>query len=207
MARQAQGFYRVDMDGSVTTVAEPRRKATYDDVVAAPDHAVAEILDGELFLSPRPTNRHALASSSLGIAIGGAFGREPGHPPHPGGWWILFEPELHLGSDVVVPDVAGWRRDRLPHIPDEPWFELAPNWICETLSPATARIDRTRKLALYAREGVSHAWLIDPPARMLEVLELDRGRWVIASSHGGNDVVRAAPFAAIELELARLWVD
>lgn len=207
MALRTRGFYRIGMDGTVTAVAEPRRRVTYDDVVAAPADKVAEILDGELFLSPRPATRHALASSSLGIAIGGAFSREAGHPAQPGGWWILFEPELHFGSDVVVPDVAGWRRERMPCIPDEPWFELAPDWICETLSPATARIDRTRKLAVYARARVRHVWLLDPSARMLEVLALEEDRWLITESHGGSDIIRAAPFAAIELELARLWVD
>jgi len=207
MAAWRRGFYRSGMGGSVATVAEPKRKATYDDVLAAPEHQVAEILDGELFLSPRPANRHARASSSLFSQIGGAFDRENGDPPRPGGWWILFEPELHFGADVVVPDIAGWRRERMPRIPDAPWFDLAPDWLCETLSPSTARIDRTRKLAIYARESVRHVWLVDPLVRTLEVLALDDGRWMIAETHAGDEVVRAEPFAAVEIELARLWID
>ena len=126
---------------------------------------VAEILDGELFLSPRPASRHARATSLLGSELTGAFDRESGNPAGPGGWWILDEPELHFGSDVVVPDIAGWRRERMPRIPDAPWFDLAPDWLCETLSPSTARIDRTRKLAIYAREGIRHVWLVDPMQR------------------------------------------
>jgi len=120
-------------------------------VLAAPEHQVAEILDGELFLSPRPANPYALASFQLGLAIGGGFSREPHGAGRPGGWWILSEPELHLGSDVVVPDLAGWRCERLPRVPNEPYFEFAPDWLCETLSPSTARIARTRNLALCAR--------------------------------------------------------
>lgn len=195
------------MDASVAPVAEPKRKATYDDVLAAPEHQVAEILDGELFLSPRPAAPHARATSILGAMLVDGFDREPGDPARPGGWWILDEPELHLGPDVIVPDVAGWRRERMPRIPDAPWFELAPDWLCETLSPSTARIDRSRKLRIYGREQVAHVWLVDPLARTLEVLLLDGARWTIADVHTGGDVVRAEPFAAVELELKRLWID
>ena len=194
------------MGGSVATVAEPKRKATYDDVLAAPEHKVAEILDGELFLSPRPAFPHARATFRLGAPLD-AFDDDGSTPTRPGGWLFLFEPELHFGGDVVVPDIAGWRRERMPRIPDAPWCEIAPDWLCETLSPSTARIDRTRKLAIYAREGVRHVWLVDPAARTLEVLALESGRWMIAESHGGDEIVRAAPFAAVEIELARLWID
>ena len=207
MAGRGGTFYGSAMDGTVAPVAEPKRKATYDDVLAAPEHKVAEILDGELFLSPRPAFPHGNATSVLGGELSGAFHRPPGDPPRPGGWWIINEPELHFGADVVVPDIAGWRRVRMPSLPSTPWCELAPDWLCETLSPSTARIDRTRKLAIYAREGVHHVWLVDPLARTLEVLALDGDRWIVAENHGGDDVVRAAPFAAIELGLTRLWLD
>jgi Uma2 family endonuclease len=194
------------MDATVATVAEPKRKATYDDVLAAPEHKVAEILDGELFLSPRPALPHARATSRLGAALD-AFDEEGNTPARPGGWILLDEPELHFGTDVVVPDIAGWQRERMPRVPDAPWLELAPDWLCEMLAPSTARIDRTRKLAIYAREGVRLVWLVDPLQKTLEVLALDDGRWVVAENHGGDDIVRAAPFAAVEIELARLWID
>ena len=135
------------------------KRATYDDVLNAPEHKVAEILDGELFLSPRPAPRHAVASSALGMAIGGVRSTGTGGP---GGWWILDEPELHFGDDVVVPDLAGWRRERMPAIPDAAFFTLAPDWVCEVLSPSTERIDRGRKLRIYAEAGVAHAWLVNP---------------------------------------------
>lgn len=123
----------------------------------------------------------------------------------PGDWWILDEPELHLGADVLVPDLAGWRKTRMPHRPDTAYFPLAPDWVCEILSPSTAVVDRVKKLAIYAREGVAHAWLIDPALQTLEVFRLEGGRWVLLGTHAGNEVVRAEPFAEIDLELDRLW--
>jgi Uma2 family endonuclease len=180
------------------------RPATYEDLVAVPEHLVAEILDGELYTSPRPAPRHALAQMRIGSLLDAAFGRGSGGP---GGWLILAEPELHFGRDVLVPDLAGWRRERMPRLPDEAFFRLAPDWVCEVLSPSTATIDRTKKLRIYAREGVEHAWSVDPVARLLEVLRLDAGRWAIAATYAGAEVVRAAPFDALDLELAALWDD
>ena len=178
------------------------RPATYEDLLRVPDHLVAEILDGELYTSPRPAPRHADASSGLGGALRGPFDRGRGGP---GGWRILDEPELHLAADVVVPDLAGWRRERLPDLPETAYFSVAPDWICEVVSPSTASMDRVKKLAIYAREGVRHAWLIDPIARTLEVLRLENGRWTIISTAAGLDVVRAEPFDALELDLSLLW--
>lgn len=195
------------MAGMVHPVAEPRRRATYEDVLVAPENQVAEIVDGELILSPRPAYRHARASTILGVQLGGAFDREGGDPSLPGGWWILFEPELHFGGDVVVPDLAGWRRERAPR-GDVPWTDIAPDWLCETLSPSTARIDRGGKLRIYGRAGVPHVWLLDPEAQTLEVLRLGtEGRHVVTEVHAGIDTPRAEPFAEIALELARLWLD
>jgi len=195
------------MAGILPSVAEPKRKATYDDVLAAPDGQVAEILDGELILSPRPAMPHARASSRIGFTISGGFDGPSQSSGKPGGWSILFEPELHLSEDVVVPDLAGWRLENLPEVPNAPWMDLAPDWLCETLSPSTVAIDRGRKLHIYAREGVRHLWLLDPIARTLEVLVLDRGRWSVVVVHTASERVRAEPFDAIELDLARLWLD
>jgi len=180
------------------------RPATYDDLVKVPDTQVAEIVDGELHVSPRPAPRHAVAGSSLGSLIGGPYGLGRGGP---GGWWILDEPELHFGQNVLVPDLAGWRRARMPRLPDTAFFPLAPDWICEVLSPSTALLDRAKKLAIYAREGVAYAWIVDPLAGTLEVMQLENGRWTILAAHCGNVVVRAEPFADIDLELSALWVD
>ena len=176
--------------------------ATYEDLLKVPDHMVAEIVNGELHASPRPAPRHADAGSGLGGVLRGPFDRGRGGP---GGWRILFEPELHLGPDIVVPDLAGWRRERMPALPDEAYFSLAPDWICEVLSPSTASFDRGKKLTVYAREGVGHAWLADPIAQTLEVLRLENGRWTILGTFASADVVRTEPFDAIDLDLTLLW--
>jgi Uma2 family endonuclease len=187
-------------------MADPaRRRATYEDVLAAPPHRVAEVIDGELVLNPRPGGPHAAAATALGEELGPPFKRGRGGP---GGWIILDEPELHLRADIVVPDLAGWRRERLPSIPDAAFFTLAPDWICEVLSPRTAKLDRSRKLSIYAREGVGHAWLVDPRLRTLEVLRLDAEKhWTTLAVHADSDAVRAVPFEAFTLDLAVLWAD
>lgn len=182
--------------------AHGRRPATYDDLLAVPDHLVAEILGGELHTSPRPTPRHAQATSGLTIDLGGPFDRGRGGP---GGWHILAEPELHLGDDVVVPDLAGWRRSRLTALPEQAFLTLAPDWVCETLSPSTERIDRGKKLAIYAREGIAHLWLVNPIAETLESYRLEQGRWLLLVTHAGDVAARIEPFDAVELELWRLW--
>lgn len=183
-------------------VAPFDRPATYEDLMKVPDIMVAEIVDGELHASPRPAPRHARAGSSLGVLVGGPFDLGRGGP---GGWCILYEPELHLGRDVLVPDWAGWRRSRMPSLPDTAYFPLAPDWVCEIVSPSTASLDRVKKLAIYAREQVAYVWIIDPDPRTLEVLRLEGGRWTILATHTGDEVVRAEPFAELELELAALW--
>jgi Uma2 family endonuclease len=180
-----------------------KRRATYEDLLRVPDHEVAEILDGELHVSPRPGSRHALAASRLGSELGGPFDRGRGGP---GGWWILDEPELHFGEEVLVPDLAGWRRERLPEFPDTAAFTLAPDWVCEVASPSTERLDRAKKMPAYAREGVPHFWLVNPLARTLEVYRLAEGRWVLGT-YEGDARVRAEPFDAVELELGGLWAQ
>lgn len=182
--------------------ASVKRRATYDDLCRVPDHLLAEILDGELFATPRPAMPHTRTGSALAVEIGGPFDQGRGGP---GGWWILVEPELHLRDDVVVPDLAGWRRERLPAIPNAPFMTLAPDWACEILSPSSERLDRLHKLRLYAREGVSHVWLVNPILRTLEILRLEKDRWLVAATHGGDEEIHAEPFEAVVLELVRIW--
>ena len=182
--------------------AVTRPRATYEDLLAVPEHMVAEILDGELFTHARPALRHAGASSALGMKLGTRFHLGDGGP---GGWWILDEPELHLGEDVVVPDLAGWRRERMAELPDEAFLTLAPDWVCEVIAPETERIDRGRKLRIYAAAAVRHAWLLNPLVRTLEVYRLENARWSVVGTFEGNGAVRAEPFDAIELELAQRW--
>lgn len=182
-----------------------KRRATYEDVLAAPAHVVAEVVRGVLHTQPRPAMPHTRAATRLGGQLDGPFDRGRGGP---GGWVILDEPELHLGEDIVVPDLAGWRRLRMPRVPMEAAFiALAPDWVCEVLSPRTQAFDRSDKMDVYAREGVAHAWLVDPLAKMLEVWCLEHEKWLRVATWTAEAVVRAEPFDAIELELATLWAD
>lgn len=191
--------------GYNSSMAEPAKKvATYDDVLAAPLHMVAEIVDGELFLSPRPASRHAAAASTLDEELGPPFKRGRGGP---GGWIIVYEPELHFASNVLVPDLAGWRRERTPLLPDAPFLTVVPDWICEVLSPGSARLDRKKKMPLYGEAGVRNAWLVDPVERTLEVYRLVDGHWSLLATYADDERVRAEPFDAIELELGLLWAD
>jgi Uma2 family endonuclease len=179
-----------------------KKGATYDDLVRVPEHFVAEMFDGELYASPRPAFPQARAAAVLLGKLGGAFDFGDG----PGGWLIFIEPELHFGSDVLVPDLAGWRRERLPSVPNDAYLTLAPDWICEVVSPSTESIDRGKKLRIYAREGVAHAWLVDPLRQSLEVLALQGETLALVEAHDGKESVRARPFDAIELELRALWI-
>jgi Uma2 family endonuclease len=169
---------------------------------SAPPGCVVEIIDGELHTMPRPRATHSRAASRLGRYIG-QFDDDEG----PSGWILLDEPELHLGPmpDKVVPDLAGWRRERMPELPDVAAFTLAPDWVCEVLSESTEAIDRGKKLRIYRREGVGHVWLVNPTLRTLEVYRLTQGQWMLVDTHEGEDAVRAEPFESIELPLARLW--
>ncbi len=179
------------------------RVATYDDLLGLPDNVIGELVEGQLVTSPRPSGRHAFASSMLNGALVPPFTkfRDDG----PGGWVFLFEPELHLGPDVLVPDLAAWRQDRMPCVPAEAAIDLTPDWVAEILSPSTARNDRVQKMPVYAKHGVEYLWLLDPITETLEVYQREAARWLLLATHGGSSVVRAAPFDAIELRLDRLW--
>jgi len=180
------------------------RFATYEDVLRAPEHRVAEILNGELHLQPRPALPHAAAATALSDELGPPFKRGKDGP---GGWIILYEPEVHLGGDILVPDLAGWRRTTMESVPNSPYVEVRPDWVCEVLSPSTEKTDRALKLPIYAREGVGHAWLVNPLLHTLEVLRRVDGHWVTLHTFHDDQEVRAEPFDAIVLELAVLWAD
>jgi Uma2 family endonuclease len=207
-----------------------RRRATYQDVLDAPEHMVAEIFDGELVLAPRPAGPHSRVHSLVMTDIGSPFDRGRNGP---GGWIILIEPELHLDADICVPDVAGWRRERLPVVPQDAYFTLPPNWVCEVLSASTEKYDRGKKLRIYARAGIQYAWFVSPRTRMLEVMRRhedapshtktasppgnaapaprqdagDPVHWLTIAVHTDDEIVRAEPFDAIELDLGAWWRD
>ena len=186
-------------------MADPaKRRATYEDVLGAPEHMLAEIIDGELLLQPRPSKPHALTATILVEELGPPFRRGRGGP---GGWILVSEPEVHLGADVIVPDLAGWRRERMGSLPETAWFELAPDWVCEVLSPSTRQLDLTDKRDAYRTNGVGHLWLIDPVARTLEAFRLENEAWVLIAALKADAEVRVPPFDAITFPLAALWAD
>jgi Uma2 family endonuclease len=168
-----------------------KRAATYEDLLAVPEHLVAEILFGELVTHPRPAPRHSGAASMLGGILIPPFQLGRGGP---GGWIFLDEPELHLGEHVAVPDLAGWRRERLSQPPERAWIDIAPDWVCEVLSFSTEGYDRSEKRAIYAEAGVGHLWLVDPRPQTLEAFELRDGKWLLLNVFRGNAEVAAAPF-------------
>jgi Uma2 family endonuclease len=190
----------------VSETAELKRRATYDDVLKLPENMVGEIIDGELFVSPRPASKHALAASRLTGKLEPTFG---GGGEGPGGWWIIAEPEIHRGKkpneEIYVPDLAGWKRESMSEYPDVAYFEIIPDWVCEILSPSNMRLDRTKKVPLYAELGVRHLWLINPRDKMLETFRLEGGKWSLLSTYVEAGKVHAEPFEAIELGLATLW--
>ncbi|MCG5055449.1 MAG: Uma2 family endonuclease [Myxococcales bacterium] len=180
-----------------------RKRATYEDLLALPENVVGEIIGGELFAQPRPAIPHAVAASHLGAELVGPFNRGKGGP---GGWVILDEPELHLqGGNVLVPDLAGWRRERMPQIPELPAIELPPDWVCEVLSPSTEAKDRVDKMAVYRREGCQHVWLVQPASMTLEVYRLDGETYRLVNTWKGDAQIRAEPFDAVALDLGALW--
>lgn len=190
------------MGGGEHGAVMERKPATYADLEALPDNVVGELIGGVLHASPRPAGAHAIAAFNLGVALGAPFVAGQGGP---GGWVIMGEPELHLGEDVLVPDLAGWHEERLPNARAMVVFTVVPDWVCEVLSPSTKTVDRKEKLPIYAREGVRHVWLLDPKAKVLEVLRLDGPDYSLIATHSGPAVVRVEPFDTIELKLAFIW--
>lgn len=178
-----------------------RKPATYADLEAVHPHLVAEILDGELVTHPRPVPKHSFAANALGSEVTDAFQRGRSGP---GGWLFFVEPELHLGADVVVPDIAGWHRERAPNF-GKSYIETAPDWVCEVLSPSTERHDKGAKRRIYAEAGVRYMWLLDPRAELLETFSLADGRWLLGPTFDNDTPVSAEPFAAIAFPLTILW--
>lgn len=186
-------------------LAQPKGKpATYAEIEALPANVVGQIAFGVLHTHPRPAPRHTRATTRMVSELDGPFDRGRGGP---GGWIILAEPEVHLGSHVVVPDIAGWRRESLQRLPDAAFIDTAPDWVCEVLSPSTQRFDRTDKLKVYAQFGVSHCWYADPNAKTLEVLVRQSDKWLIAATFKDADAVTAPPFEAHTFVLDLLWSD
>jgi len=181
-----------------------KKPADYQDLFDIPENMTGEIIAGELVVSPRPSRRHLYTGSALGVQIGPAF-RSGGSSP--GGWVILDEPEVAFGENILVPDMAGWRKERFPVEEPHNWISAAPDWVCEILSARSASIDRARKMPIYASHQVMHAWLIDPVIKTLEVFRLDVDKWLLLAVYAGDAKVRVEPFTDVELDLGNLWLD
>ena len=187
-------------------MSEPARKpASYEDLFDIPENMTGEIINGELVVHPRPSRKHAYAASALGGELTPAyqFGRGGG----PGGWIILEEPEIGLGEHTIVPDFGGWKRERFPVEEPHNWISVAPDWVCEIISPKTALLDRTVKKDIYAKHRVGHLWLIDPINMTLEVYRLGSDTWDSLGTFGGKDKVRTEPFSEIEIDLSNFWLN
>lgn len=183
-----------------------RRLATYEDLLTMPEDVRAEILDGEVVVSPPPSPDHSKAHSSVNRLIGGPFDEDDGRGG-PGGWWIFIELDIRLGRHQIVrPDLSGWRRERLPDPAAMRPIEIAPDWICEIISPSNEANDRVTKRRLYAESGVGFYWMVNPEARTLEALRLRDGTWHDVGAYDETDVARIAPFEAVELEVGRLFL-
>jgi Uma2 family endonuclease len=176
-----------------------RKSATYEDVLRAPEHMIAEVIDGELVLQPRPARRHARVTTRIGATLDGPFDRGTDGP---GGWFLLYEPELHLGSpaQILVPGLAGWRIERVTFDGEGAFFDLAPDWVCEILSPKTAHIDRGRKADVYAEQGVQFLWFVDPDARHVEAFRIHEGSWLRIGLFAAADT-RIPPFDAVPIDI------
>ena len=180
-----------------------KKEATYTDLFDIPENMIGEIINGELHTMPRPSPKHSMVVSSLGGEIVNPFSKGRGGP---GGWIILFEPELLMDKNILLPDLAGWKKERLPNLPETNWIEISPDWICEVLSPSTVQIDKTKKMPVYANHKVRYVWLIDPIAKTLDIFKrLNSGGWELMGSFAENDKVMAEPFHEIEIKLADLW--
>lgn len=181
-----------------------KKKATYEDLLSLPDNVTGEIIDGELVVTPRPSRKHAKAAFALSgeLAPPYDFGRGG-----PGGWVLLIEPEVRLGEHTVVPDLAGWKKETFPVTEDSNWISVAPDWVCEILSPRTLRTDRVGKMGIYREHSVRHVWLLDPSNKTLEVFGLQSGAWMVLGFYVEDDKVRAEPFSEIEIAMENFWLE
>lgn len=186
------------------STAARKTNATYRDIEDMPESVIAEIIDGELYMQARPTNLHAEALGTINELLRPPYQRGRGGP---GGWWILPEPQISFGDRdwrTLVPDIAGWRKERVPKLPEK-YFDVAPDWVCEILSPSTRLNDRNVKARVYAEEGVKHLWLVDPAYRTLDCFENTDGEWIERGQFEGTADIAAPPFDAVPFDLADLW--
>lgn len=187
----------------MSNLAYKEEIATYEDILALPENIVGEILNGQLEAHPRPAPKHALAASSIGDELVSPFQKGRGGS---GGWWIIDEPECHVEGEVFVPDLAGWLKKNMPTLPKTTYFDIRPDWVCEIISPSSARRDRVTKMTIYARLAIPYYWIIDPIGQTLEVYQLQNNHnWRLLKTYADADEVTVAPFDSYSFSLANLW--
>lgn len=180
------------------------RIVTYEDLFSVPDNMIGEIISGNLVTQPRPGPKHAHAASAVGAMLFSMYNFKI--TDNPQGWWIIDEPECHLDNDVVVPDIAGWRKTSMPELPETAWFDIRPDWVCEVISPSTAKYDRGAKRDIYAREGVGFLWIVDPIDKLIEVFTLEDGKWLLSMTVADVQIAQMPPFLELPFDLSVLWV-
>lgn len=176
--------------------------ATYEDLLSLPENVTGQIVDGVLYTQPRPAFRHQRGTTQLASKLSERFDSDGHGPPE---WFIFTEPEVHFGRHVLVPDIAGWRRSTMPEWPDEAYTSICPDWVCEALSPSTAKFDRIQKLPIYFEFGVSHVWILDPTEHTVEIFKHARGGYQLIGTHKDDDRLQAEPFDALTIDLSKLW--
>lgn len=186
-------------------MTEPARKrATYNDLYSIPENMIGEIINGDLIVSPRPSRKHGYTASIIGNELGPPYNMGRGGP---GGWIIIGEPEISFSDNILVPDLAGWRKERFPESEDHNWISVSPDWVCEIVSQRSVRIDRVKKMGIYAQHRVGYYWIVDPTTKTLETLKNEAGRWLILGTYAEDDKVRAEPFQGVEIDLNSLWLE
>jgi len=181
-----------------------RRVPTLADLDALPANVKGEIIEGVLYTMTRPRGHHQHVALAVGSELRGPFDSGKGGP---GGWWILPEPGIELpNTPEIAPDVAGWKRERLPELRMDAPITVAPDWVCEILSPSTRRHDLLVKKPYYARVGVGHHWLVDIEARTVTAYRLESGRWLELGVYGDEREAAIEPFDAIRLDVASWWL-
>jgi len=179
----------------------PTFEDLYEQIRALPEHVTGEILEpGVLRTMSRPARPHRRTHTSILRGLDGFDANFGGK-----GWWIEIEVEIRFpGGRLAVPDLSGFRVERVPELPDENPLHILPDWCCEILSPTTERVDRMVKLPLYARSGVPWIWLVDPNLHTIEVFETIDGRPALTAVGGDLDNAHLPPFG--DLDISTWWL-
>ncbi len=183
----------------------PIARATYADLESLRPDVRGEIVFGELCMTPRPALVHMHVASVIAGRLMGVY-QFKGAGGSGGDWVFVHEPELRIEGDAIIPDIAGWRAERYRQISTD-YPDVAPDWVCEILSPSTERRDWTTKADWYLQHGVRWYWIVDPRARSIECFEASGTLWQGVGKARAADTARLAPFAELALNVGEFWLD